>query len=748
VRRVATYRFQLTPAFGFEHVVAQLDRLRQLGVSHAYLSPVTEAVPGSSHGYDVVDHTRVRDELGGLDGLTALLDAAASRGMGVVIDHVANHVAVGRPELNRPWWAMLRDGPASEAARWFDVDWESADGKVILPVLGAPLADVAGSLVIVDGELRLGTQRFPLADGTADLAPGEALERQHYRLQHWQQPERNVRRFFTIDDLVAVRVEDPDVAAAVDTVPRLLSAHDGFAGVRVDHVDGLADPLTYLEGLRRLIGSDRWLLVEKILAPGERLPDAWPVDGTTGYEHAAVLEHALLDADGWDLLRRRWVAETGDRRPFRDWELDARREVLAEGLRPDLERVARVAADRLDADEATVEEAVAELSVHLDRYRTYLPDGEGDPALTLALAEAAASQPRLAPVLARLVTELRDSDHAEAVEWRTRWQQLTGPATAKGVEDRAFWRYVTLASLDEVGGYAEPIAGVDPVAALHEHHAVTADRWPTTLLAGTTHDTKRSEDVRANGLALAASARPFVELVDEWFDGPGARFSIDVAIQWLALQTVATTPGLDGQRLSAFLVKAGREADVHTAWTDPDEPYERQLGRLADVLLQWPPAAELRDELAGPGTATTLAMLAVRLTAPGVPDIYQGTEAFRYLLVDPDNRTPPDHDEHSPSARAVMMRRVLRVRHEVELAGYLALPADERLVAFARLDRAGDPVLVTIVPRVVERPAGLAVDLPRGEWRHVLVDDLPDVGGVLDVDEALASSPAVVLVRR
>ncbi len=247
MRRLATYRFQLTPSFGFDGVVAQLDRLRALGVSHAYLSPVTEAVPGSTHGYDVVDHTRVRAELGGLDGLTALLDAAAARAMGVVIDHVPNHVSVGRAELNAPWWAMLRDGPGSEAARWFDVDWEATGGRVILPVLGCPLADVVESLEIVDGELRLGPQRFPLAEGTATLAPAEALARQHYRLQHWQDPERNVRRFFTIDDLVAVRVEESGVVAAVDTVPRLLAGHEGFAGVRVDHIDGLADPLGYLE---------------------------------------------------------------------------------------------------------------------------------------------------------------------------------------------------------------------------------------------------------------------------------------------------------------------------------------------------------------------------------------------------------------------------------------------------------------------------------------------------------------------
>ena len=723
-------------------------------------------MPGSTHGYDVIDHTRVRAELGGVDGMWALLDALAVRRMGALVDHVPNHVAVGQPELNAPWWAMLRDGPDSAAARWFDVDWEAADGRVILPVLGEPL-DV-DRLERRDGELRLGAQRWPLRAGTEQLPIDELLARQHYRLQRWEDPARNVRRFFTIDDLVAVRVEHAEVAAAVDTIPRLLAEHPAFSGVRVDHVDGLADPLTYLSGLRATIGSDRWLLVEKILAAGERLPDAWPVDGTTGYEHAAALEHAMLDRAGWDLLRRRWVAETGDRRPFRAWELDARREVLEAGLRPDLERVARIAADRLEADEPMVEAAVAALSVHLDRYRTYLPDDEGTPALTAAHAEAATAHPDLASVLDRLVTVLCDADDAEAVEWRTRWQQLTGPATAKGVEDRAFWRYVPLASLDEVGGAAEPDETIDPVAALHEHHASMAARWPMTLLAGTTHDTKRAEDVRAAGLALAAVSRRWVELVDAWFDGPGSHFAIDLAIQWLALQTVVTTPGLDGPRLTAFLVKAGREAAQHTAWTDADESYERQLGRLADVLLQWPPAAALQAGLDEPGRAVSLALLAVRLTAPGVADVYQGTEAFRHVLVDPDNRTTPDHDAldalvaeaagldgrvawsepGSPHARAVVIQRLLAVRHAQPLSGYEPLPVDERLVAFGRLDASGDPVLVTIVPRAVERPSGLAVDLPPGTWRHVLIDGEPDATGRLDVDPLFTAFPAIVLARR
>ncbi len=413
--------------------------------------------------------------------------------MGVVIDHVPNHTAVGQPELNGRWWAMLRDGPASVAARWFDVDWAAADGKVILPVLGEPLADVVGRLTVVGDELRLGEQRWPLTPGTEGLAPADALARQHYALQWWRDPARNVRRFFTIDGLVGVRVEDPVVVAVVDTVPRVIAGHPGFAGVRVDHVDGLADPLAYLEGLRAAIG-DRWLLVEKILAPDETLPRSWPVDGTTGYEHATVVEHALLDRGGWAALRERWGAITGDDRPFRTWELEARREVLASGLRPDLERVARVSGGDVAA--------VTELTVHLERYRTYLPDDEGRPALAAAVAEASAARPDLATAVEELAAALD-----EPGEWPTRWQQLTGPATAKGVEDRAFWRYVPLASLGEVGGRAEPDLAADPLAAVHGHHARAADGWPTTLLAGTTHDTARAEDVRAIGLALATAAR-------------------------------------------------------------------------------------------------------------------------------------------------------------------------------------------------------------------------------------------------
>jgi (1->4)-alpha-D-glucan 1-alpha-D-glucosylmutase len=762
-RPTATYRFQLTPTFGFADAAAQLPRLARLGISHVYLSPVAEAVPGSTHGYDVTDHTRVRDELGGLAGLTALLETLVERGMGALVDHVPNHVAVAQAELNPQWWAMLRDGPDSKAARWFDVDWAAADGHVILPVLGQPLDEVIGELELVGDELRLGTQRFPLAPGTESFASAaDALARQHYRLQWWRDPARNVRRFFTIDGLVGVRVVDPDVVAVVDTVPRLLADHEAFAGVRVDHIDGLVDPLAYLDQLREAIG-DRWLVVEKILAADETLPGAWPVEGTTGYEHAAVLEHAFLDRQGWERLRTGWARAVEDGRPFRAWELDARREVLRLGLRPDLERVGRAAAAALGvpADDELLA-AVETLSVHLARYRTYLPDHEGRPALEAALAAALEDRPEQAIKLARLAAALE-----EPGEWRDRWQQLTGPAMAKGVEDRAFWRYLPLASLAEVGGRVEPDPTTDAVAAAHAHHAATATSWPRTLLAGTTHDVAHSEDVRAAGLALAASPDAWDAVVDAWRNGPGALLDIDPATQWLALQTVATTADLDATRLRDFLVKAAREADLHTSWTAPAERYELALGRLAGVLATWDPVCDLARDLHRRGRAISLAMLVARLTAPGVADVYQGTEAFRDLLVDPDNRVPPDHaaldvlveraatmdgraawgqPDEPAEARAVALARLLPLVDPAD--GYAVLAASAELLAFTRTSAAGSSRLVTVVPRAVDRPDGLVVDLPPGRWHHVLVDDLPDAVDRLAVDDALAAFPAIVLVSR
>ena len=489
--------------------------------------------------------------------------------------------------------AARRTGSA--AAAWFDVEWTAAAGKVILPVLGDPLDAVVERFERTADELRLGPQRWPLAPGTEHLPIGELLDQQHYRLQFWRDPARNVRRFFTIDDLVAVHVADRAVAAVVDTVPRLLTGHEAFAGVRVDHVDGLADPLGYLEGLRDVIG-DRWLVVEKILAAGEVLPTGWPVEGTTGYEHATVVEHALLDVAGWGRLHERWTEVVDDARPFRDWELQARREVLDRGLRPDLERVTRVAAGVVEGPSEVVEAALTELSIHLERYRTYLP--EGADALTAAREEAVGAR----PTWRSSSTRSRPGSPAPTTS--------CGPAGSSSPARRRRRASRTGSS----GGTcrwprcarsgATPIRPPAPPATLHAHHRVVQEHWPTTLLAGTTHDTKRAEDVRAARPGPRRPSRPLAR--PRTTPGRRDRAPSTTSIRrrsWLALQTVVTTPGIDADRLREFLVKAAREADVRSSWSDPTAPRRTAWPGSPPRSSSWPPAQELAEAVAGRGRA-------------------------------------------------------------------------------------------------------------------------------------------------
>ncbi len=767
---VATYRIQLTPTFGFAETIGILDHLVALGVSHVYLSPVAEAVPGSLHGYDVIDHTRVRAEFGGEGGLFALLDAARDHGLGIVIDHVPNHMSVAEAHLNERWWEMLRDGRESPAASWFDVDWAVTDGTVVVPKLGDPLADViaSGALSIGVGdrgpELRYGPLRFPLASGTEGLDVAEAVTRQHYRLQWWRDPARNVRRFFTIDDLVAVRAEDPAVAEVIDTIPTLLSAHPAFAGVRVDHVDGLAQPGAYLAGLRRRIGDRRWLLVEKILAVDEMLPPSWPVDGTTGYEHIRVSEHTMLSADAEGPLTSLWTDITGDGRSFAELEDVGRREVLDGGLRPDLDRVVRLVLQRAGSvDPERTRQAVVELTIGLHRYRTYLPD-DADSVAQLATARrrAISTRPDFADDIERLV-DLIESDPAVA----GRWQQLTSPVMAKGAEDRAFYRYLRLAALCEVGG--APGQWNVPVSGFHRYQLEAQAHAPLALLAGTTHDTKRSEGVRARALALAEIADDWAAVVRHWMVEHGdflRRSGLDAATTLLALETAVTAWPIDSERMAEYLVKSAREAEEHTSWTAPDAAYEEALARLADVL-----EGELTDlATAGPlgdvvavtlrsGWARSVGSLAIRLTAPGVPDLYQGTAAFTYSLVDPDNRVEPDWTERrslvdraaqldGPTAwtggevdasKAVVITRTLELRRRSAAAfgpdaGYVALEVtgdrNDAVIAFARADSDG-PAVVTIVAtrEVTGGWADTALVLPEGSWRNVLDDDAGVVSG-------------------
>jgi (1->4)-alpha-D-glucan 1-alpha-D-glucosylmutase len=787
LERVASYRIQLTPSFGFAETIGLLDHLDSLGISHVYLSPVAEATPGSQHGYDVVDHGRIRSELGGEQGLIALLDAAFERGMGVLIDHVPNHMSVAHAHRNAHWWEVLRDGPGSRAANWFDIDWDGAGGQVIVPKLGDPLDEVLarGELAVGNGdlgpELRYGPLRFPLAPGTEHLDVAEAMVRQHYRLQWWRTPARNVRRFFTIDDLVAVCVEQPDVAAVVDSIPARLAPHPAFAGVRVDHVDGLAQPEAYLHELRSRIGAHRWLLVEKILAVGEQLPPSWPVDGTTGYEHIRVTDHTVLDPAAEQPLTELWNDLTDDGRSFDVVEDEARREVLEGGLRPDLDRLVRTIAADGSGDDDRLRRAVVELTIGVHRYRTYLPDDAASVVeLEAAFERAAAHRPSLRDELVVLVDTIR---RRPAIA--TRWEQLCSPVMAKGAEDRAFYRYLRLAALCEVGG--APGRWSLSADEFHRHQIEAQALAPSAMLAGTTHDTKRSEGVRARALAVAEIADEWCATVRSWIaDREELVAALDSATVLLALETAVTAWPIDTDRLTEYLVKSAREADLHTSWTAPDDAYEAALGRLASCLCARPDddgptgLAEVSVRVARPGWANSLGALAIRLTAPGVPDLYQGTAAFTYSLVDPDNRAEPDWSERrqlvevarrldgpgswsgeDPEAsKAVVVTRVLELRRRRAAAfgseaGYLPLDIvghhADRVLAFARTD-GSSPLVVTIV---VARSMGVetwehtSVVLPDGSWRDVLADDavVVDGGSPVALSTWLGRFPAAVLTR-
>ncbi|MDH5288554.1 MAG: malto-oligosyltrehalose synthase, partial [Acidimicrobiia bacterium] len=529
----ATYRLQLGPGAGFDHAAGLVGHLAALGVTHLYLSPVTEAEPGSEHGYDVTDHTTIRPELGGDEGLARLAAAARAAGIGLVVDIVPNHASIVTPRRNRRWWDTLRAGPDHPSARFFDVDWDAQDGRVLLPVLTAPLADevAAGRLTPTtapgpDGEaepvLHYGDPAdteaggfgldLPLAAGTADLPLPELLDAQHYRLMAWHRRPRNLRRFFVIDSLAALRAEDDLVAEELNVVPRRLWGDALADGLRVDHVDGLAEPGRYLQRLRADSG-DTWIVVEKILAAGERLPTSWPVAGTTGYDFVRLVDHLLLAPGGERPLTELWHDITGDPRPFADVSRQARHEVLSEALAPDLARVAAQARRAWpDADPQRLIEALATLTVETDRYRTYLADDdpgrpEGPAVIDALTARATARRPDLAAEIAGLAELFLSPNSPAAVALVTRWQQLTVPTVAKGDEDRAFYRYHRLTALCEVGG--EPGAfGLAP-ADFHAENTWRVEHLPASMLAGTTHDTKRSEDVRARLLVLA-------EIPDRW----------------------------------------------------------------------------------------------------------------------------------------------------------------------------------------------------------------------------------------
>lgn len=755
-RVLSTYRLQMRgDCFTFADAEKQLDYLDALGVSHLYLSPILTAGHGSTHGYDVTDPTTVSAALGGPDGLARLSAAARARGMGLIVDIVPNHVGVERPEHNAWWWDVLKHGRESAYSSFFDIDWDLADGRIVLPVLGSD-DDVAD--LVVDGDrLRLGDLVFPIAPGTGDGTGAEVHERQHYRLIGWRNGICGYRRFFSITSLAGLRQEDRAVFDATHAEVKRWFDEGLVDGVRIDHPDGLSNPTGYLAWLRELTGPDAWIVIEKILAVDEPLEPTLPVAGTTGYDAMREIGGVFVDPSGEQALTNLFDSTGVPHSSMPDLARILKAEAVTETLASELARLRRVVAAAVGTDHDDLPAAIAALLSRIGVYRSDYRSLAG--VLPTAFAEAAGAYPHLATALALVAAALAVSTEAEV-----RLQQLCGAATAKSMEDCLFYRDARLVSLNEVG--SEPHHFGVGVAEFHQRAAVRARMWPTAMVALTTHDTKRGEDVRARIGVLSQVPSLWAELVGKWTVStppPDARTGLFL---W---QNVFGVWPADGQitdslrqRVHAYAEKAIREAAVHTTWNDPDDDFESRVHRWLDAVFDGPVAPEMtslvaRLDMHARGDA--LGQKLVALTAPGIPDVYQGTELWEDSLVDPDNRRPVDYAarrealdaNRHPKLRVVSAALAMRrARPDTFIdGGYTPMladgPAAAHLLAFTR----GHDVLTAVTRHTVRLSetgwAETSLTLPPGMWTDRLTGGRH--AGTVLAAELFADLPVALMER-
>ncbi|MDQ4501915.1 alpha-amylase family glycosyl hydrolase [Sinomonas sp. ASV322] len=693
----STYRLQIRPGFTLDDAAGLVPYLHRLGAGWLYLSPILTAVRGSEHGYDVADPTRVDPDRGGREGLERLSAAAHALGMGVLVDIVPNHVGIAVPEQNAWWWSLLAEGRDSAWAEAFDVDWDAGDGRVLLPLLASD--DDLDRLRVEGDRLLLGDLALPIATGSA--APGdsprEVAARQHYALIPWREGDErlNYRRFFTVKSLAGLRVEDPSIFEAAHAEIARWFKEGLVDGLRIDHPDGLADPIGYLERLRGVTGG-AYTIVEKILEADEQLPDAFSCEGTTGYDALGLVDRLFTDPEGEAVLDTLDAslgpaagaerAEGGEpaagrgtraaRDRFTELARGTRRQIAAQDLRAEILRLARLvpAAHAATASLAspavlgagagptsssgvtsaplggrselpaalaepqTTAEALAEIAAAFSIYRTYLPEvPEGIAVIREACDDAAKERPDLADTIAALEPLLADPH----TELSRRFQQTTGMIMAKGVEDTAFYRFTRLGTLTEVG--------TDPARfaiGLDEFHARTGERErkaPHSMTTLTTHDTKRSEDTRARISVLSELADEWAELLPRLL----GRFPLeDGQFANLVWQAVVGSWPADAERLAAYAIKAARESALHTTWTDPEPGFEARVRAIAEAAASDPAVHDLVGGFVAriePFAASNgLSAKLVQLAGPGVPDVYQGAEFWDRSLADPDNRRPVD----------------------------------------------------------------------------------------------------------
>ncbi len=921
-----TYRLQLNAGFTFADAAALVPYLTQLGVSHCYCSPYLKARPGSTHGYDIIDHEALNPELGDEAAFEAFCDTLRDHGMGQILDVVPNHMGVLGAD-NRWWLQVLENGQASPYAEFFDIDWvplkDELRGKVLLPVLGDHYGAVLerGELVLKfdasTGEFSVHyyEHRFPidpreypailgrrLSELEARLGPGDSvllefqslltafgnlpprsatepeskanrerdkeihkrrlatlchedadlahfvehaldeyngrpdlpadpgllhglLEAQAYRLAFWRVAgdQINYRRFFDINELAGLRMERDEVFEATHALVLDLVAQRKVQGLRIDHPDGLYDPRKYFEQVQAAVAAlvvaapdeppdpkPVYLVIEKILGEGERLPADWPVHGTTGYQFSDLIGGLFVDPAGAGALARIYGDFIDALPDLKETIYQAKHLVMREALASELNVLARNMARIAEADahtrdftEESLRRAIAEVVACFPVYRTYIT-GDAPTEAERGYIEQAVEEARrrsrwdapvfdfLRQVLLTTIADGKPESYRQRVlSVAMHFQQYTGPVTAKGVEDTAFYRYHRLVSLNEVGGEPERF-GVSP-GELHELSVDRQARWPHAMHATSTHDCKRSEDLRARLHLLSELPAAWAEQASRWAElneplktARGGALWPDSNTEYLLYQTLLGAWPLDElddeapsatliERFQNYMVKAVREAKAHTSWTNPDPDYESALHQFIAALLHPETGRGFRAEflpfqrqLARLGLFNALSQALLKLTLPGVPDIYQGTELWDFSLVDPDNRRPVDYDhrraqlaslrqDFAPGAdwtasarmlsesltdgrakllvtwRALALRRTHPALFQHGDHVPLRVLGAHAVNVFAFARRLGDDVVLTAVPRLVGRHLGTPTG--PGYWRDTRVELPPELeaASVFDV---------------
>ncbi|WP_263358035.1 malto-oligosyltrehalose synthase [Acidicapsa ligni] len=876
---LSTYRLQLYAGFTFEDAAGVADYIEALGISHVYCSPYLQAVSGSTHGYDVVDHQRPNEELGGEEGHSLFCQRLKDLGLGQVLDIVPNHMALG--EQNRYWWDVIENGPSSRYATWFDIDWHSAEvklqNKVLIPVLDdqygrvlssgrirmeytgerfqiryvdnlfpvAPrslsslltraaeyahndtLHFIAASFLalpspdsidrgaasarhrdktVIYGLLKQLCEKQPevqaaISRGVDELnheidALDDVLNQQSYRLAYWPTADQELgyRRFFDVNTLIGLRMEREHVFEA--THCRILKwLEDGtLDGVRIDHPDGLRDPLQYFERLRKR-APDAWIIGEKILEPGEFLRESWPIQGTSGYDFMNVCNRLIVHGEGLIELTKTYSEFTNEPIDFAELSHQKKQMVEQEALGSDINRLASLFVeicennrDRRDYTRAEIRRALREVASFFPVYRTYVVADRDrivdedhaniEKAIALAKDRRQDLDAGLFDFIADVLT-LRVRGKVES-EFLMRFQQFTSTVMAKGVEDTAFYCFNRMIGLNEVGN--DPGCDGISVAEFHDYSAKMQATHPLTMTTLSTHDTKRADDVRARLATITEIPGRWRAVLNRW-SRMNAQFRTanfpDRNTECFLYQTLIGAWPVTKDRLTAYMEKATREAKQQTGWTQQNKEFEEALRNFIERILESPEFIAELEAFVGrvlqAGRINSLVQTLVKFTAPGVPDTYQGSELWDLSLVDPDNRRPVDYETRrtilNDLKKGMLAEEIMReidrgvpkmwVTHKALSlrrqhpewfgadAGYTPLLAEglkrEHVVAYLR----GSHV-VTIVPRwtlkLGDSWASTTLNLPQGNWKNALTGDVIK-GGRLRVQTLLQHFPVALLTR-